>query len=103
MTSDKKLFKIVTDLDGENVKFGDDSKVLIIGTWTVPFNNKCNITKVYLVDGLSYNLLSISQLCDSGYEIKFKKIGRAIKDESGKTIIPEKGMEMFTFSIVLKT
>nr|XP_033512156.1 uncharacterized protein LOC117276863 [Nicotiana tomentosiformis] len=57
---DKNLFKEVTKIDGGNVKFGDDSKGKIVGTGTVPFNNNCDITEVYLVDGLNYNLLSIS-------------------------------------------
>ncbi|XP_070029911.1 uncharacterized protein [Nicotiana sylvestris] len=57
----------VTKIDGGSIKFGDDSKGKIIGTGTIPFNNNCDITEVYLVDGLNYNLLSISQLCDSGW------------------------------------
>ncbi|XP_070035482.1 uncharacterized protein [Nicotiana tomentosiformis] len=78
MTGDKNLFKEVIKIDGGTVKFGDDSKGKIVGTRTVPLNNNCDITEVYLVDGLNYNLLSISQLCDSGYEVKFKKTGCAI-------------------------
>ncbi|XP_075080130.1 uncharacterized protein LOC142165487 [Nicotiana tabacum] len=56
---DKNLFKEVTKLDGGSVKFGDDSKGKIIGTGTIPFNNRSNITEVYPIDGLNYNLLSI--------------------------------------------
>nr|XP_016459049.1 PREDICTED: uncharacterized protein LOC107782662 [Nicotiana tabacum] len=90
MTGDKNLFKEVTKIDGGSVKFGDDSKGKIIGTGTIPFNNNCDITEVYLVDGLNYNLLSISQLCDSGYEVNFKKTGCAIEDESDKIVLPGK-------------
>ncbi|XP_019229251.1 PREDICTED: uncharacterized protein LOC109210303 [Nicotiana attenuata] len=61
-----------------------------MGTGTIPFNNNYDITEVYLVDGLKYNLLSISQLCNSGYEVKFKKTGCVIEDEIGKTILPGK-------------
>nr|XP_016434224.1 PREDICTED: uncharacterized protein LOC107760652 [Nicotiana tabacum] len=84
-TGDKNLFKEVTKIDGGSVKFGNDSKGKIIGIRTIPFNNNCDITEVYLVDGINYNLLSISQLCDSGYEVKFKKIGCAIEDETELT------------------
>ncbi|XP_070056521.1 uncharacterized protein [Nicotiana tomentosiformis] len=87
---DKNLFKEVTKINGGRVKFGDDSKGKIVGTGTVPFNNNSDIIEVYLVDGLNYNLLSISQMCDSGYEEKFKKIGCAIEDELGKIILPGK-------------
>ncbi|XP_070048573.1 uncharacterized protein [Nicotiana tomentosiformis] len=90
MTCDKNLFKEVTKIDGGSVKFDDDSKGKIVGTGTVPFNNNCGITKVYLVAGLNNNLLSISQLCDLGYEVMFKKTGCAIKDETCKIILPGK-------------
>ncbi|XP_070003281.1 uncharacterized protein [Nicotiana sylvestris] len=90
MTGDKNLFKEVTKIDGGSVKFGDDSRGKIVGTGTITFNNNCDITEVYLVDGLNYNLLSISQLYDSRYEVKFKKTSCAIEDESGKIILPGK-------------
>ncbi|XP_070039015.1 uncharacterized protein [Nicotiana tomentosiformis] len=90
MIGDKNMFKEVTKIDGGSVKFGDDSKGKIVGIETVPFNKNCDITEVYLVDGLNYSLLSISQLCDSGYEVKFKKTGCAIEDETGKIILPSK-------------
>ncbi|XP_070025821.1 uncharacterized protein [Nicotiana sylvestris] len=90
MIDDKNLLKEITKIDGGSVMFGDDSKEKIIGTGTIPFNNNCDITEVYLVDGLNYNLLSISQLCDLGYEVNFKKIGIAIEDETGKTVLSGK-------------
>ncbi|XP_075074512.1 uncharacterized protein LOC142162102 [Nicotiana tabacum] len=90
MTGDKNLFKEVTKIDGGSVMFGDDSKGKIICTGTIPLNNNCDITEVYLVDGLNYDLLSIIQLCNSGYEVNFKKTGCAIEDESGKIVLPGK-------------
>lgn len=90
MTGDKNLFKEVTKIDGGSVKFGGDSKGMIIGTRTIPFNNNCDITEVYLVDVLNYNLLSISQLGDSGYEVNFKKTCRAIEDETSEIVLPRK-------------
>ncbi|XP_070045045.1 uncharacterized protein [Nicotiana tomentosiformis] len=54
--SDKNLLKEVTKINGGSVKFGDDSRGKIVGTDTVPFTNNCEITDVYLVDGLNYNL-----------------------------------------------
>ncbi|XP_075095412.1 uncharacterized protein LOC142173690 [Nicotiana tabacum] len=86
MTGDKNLFKEVAKINGGSVKFGDESKGKIVGTDRVPFNNNCDTTEVYLVDGLNYNLLSISQLCDSGYKVKFKKTGCAIEDDTDSHI-----------------
>ncbi|XP_070040214.1 uncharacterized protein [Nicotiana tomentosiformis] len=60
MTSDKNLFKKVTKINEGSVKFGDDLRGKIVGTDTVPFNNNCDITEVYLVYGLNDNLLSLS-------------------------------------------
>ncbi|XP_019241554.1 PREDICTED: uncharacterized protein LOC109221530 [Nicotiana attenuata] len=83
---DKNLFKEVTKINGGSVKFRDDSRGKIVGTGTIPFNNNCDITEVYLVDSLNYNLLSISQLCDSGYEVKFKRIGVLLKTNQDEAI-----------------
>ncbi|XP_070032064.1 uncharacterized protein [Nicotiana tomentosiformis] len=43
MTGDKNLLTEVTKINGENFKFGDDSKEKIVGTGTVPFDNSCDI------------------------------------------------------------
>nr|XP_018626241.1 uncharacterized protein LOC104095978 [Nicotiana tomentosiformis] len=92
MTGDKNMFKEVTKINGGSVKFGDDSRGIIVGTGTIPFNNNFDIIEVYLVDGLNYNLLSISHLCDSGYEVKFKKTGYDIEDETDEAL---KNFEIF--------
>ncbi|XP_019237057.1 PREDICTED: uncharacterized protein LOC109217278 [Nicotiana attenuata] len=87
MTGDKQLFKTVTRLDGGIVTFGDKSKGNVIGVGKVPLSPTCDVDEVYLVDELGYNLLSISQLYDNDYEVRFKKHGWFIEDESGKIIL----------------
>lgn len=62
----------------------------IIGIKIVSFSNMCDITDVYLMDGLNYNLLSISQLFDSRYEVKLKKTRCTIGHELGIAILPRK-------------
>ncbi|XP_070026316.1 uncharacterized protein [Nicotiana sylvestris] len=86
MTVDKNLFKEVTRINRRSVKFGDDSKRKIVGTGTIPFNNNCDITEVYLVDGLNYILRSLRQLCDSRYEVKFKKTCCTVEDETNEAL-----------------
>ncbi|XP_075112285.1 uncharacterized protein LOC142182172 [Nicotiana tabacum] len=86
MTVDKNLFKEVTRINRRSVKFGDDSKRKIVGTCTVPFNNNCDITEVYLIDGLNYILLSLRQLCDSRYEVKFKKTCCTVEDKTNEAL-----------------
>ncbi|XP_070019975.1 uncharacterized protein [Nicotiana sylvestris] len=87
MTYDKQLFKIVTKLYGGTVTLGDKSKGNIIGVGKFPLSSTCDVDEVYLVDELGYNLLSISQLCDNDYEVRFKKHGWFVEDESGKVIL----------------
>ncbi|XP_059315394.1 uncharacterized protein LOC132066004 [Lycium ferocissimum] len=53
---DKSLFKSVADFDGGLVTFGDNSTGTLIGTRTISFNNSCDISNIYLVEGLKYNL-----------------------------------------------
>jgi GAG-pre-integrase domain len=51
--------------------FGNNKKKSkIIGIGTIGVKN-LTISNVYLVDGLNFNLLSISQLCDAGLYVKF--------------------------------
>ena len=87
MTGDKQLFKSVTKLDGGTITIGDKSKGNVIGVGKVPLSSTCDVDEVYLVDELGYNLLSISQLCDNNYKVRFKKHGWFIEDESGNTIL----------------
>ena len=64
MTGDKSKFCLLTESDGGQVTFGKNSKGKIIGSEKVGKNLSSYIDDVMLVEGLAYNLLSISQLCD---------------------------------------
>ncbi|XP_075086522.1 uncharacterized protein LOC142169186 [Nicotiana tabacum] len=91
--------KPITKLDGGTITFRDKSKGNIIGVRKVPFSSTCDVDEVYLVDELSYNLLSISQLCDNDYEVRFKKHGWFIEDKSGKVILSgNKDKNVYTIS-----
>ena len=49
---------------------------------------KNSISDIYLVDGLIFNLLSVSQLCDKGNRVVFHKDKCVVQDEqSGKCIL----------------
>ena len=81
MTGDKNKFTSLTLKDGGNVKFGDNSKGKIIGIVNISKTHSLVIEDVLLVDGLKHNLLSISQLCDKGYNVIFKSIMCIIVNE----------------------
>jgi GAG-pre-integrase domain/Integrase core domain len=71
MTRDKSNFKTLESIDDGSVMFGSNQiKSKIIGLSTVG-NKNITISNVYLIDGLNYNLLSVSRLCDVGYYVKF--------------------------------
>ena len=71
MTGDKLKFCLLTESDGGQVTFGENSKRKIIDSEKVGKNLSSCIDNVMLVEGLAYNLLSISQLCDKGHKVTF--------------------------------
>ena len=55
----------------ENIVFEDNLKGDVIGIGKVATTLEHSITNVLHVDLLSYNLLSVSQLCEMGYNSLF--------------------------------
>ena len=55
----------------ENIVFGDDGKGKVIGLGKIAISNNQSLSNVLLVNSLSYNLLSVSQLCKLGYNCLF--------------------------------
>src|SRR3954463_1987212 len=72
---------------GGEVKFRGDQKGKIIGSGTISLGNSPSITNVLLVEGLTHNLLSISQLSDNGYDIIFnQKSCKAVSQKDGSIL-----------------
>ncbi|GKA02408.1 hypothetical protein Tco_0675073 [Tanacetum coccineum] len=70
MTGVKSYLHTNVEQLGPKVVFGDDSTCTTGGYGSI----KCNgivFTKVAFVNGLKYNLISISQLCDAKYIVQF--------------------------------
>src|SRR4051812_10198392 len=91
MTGRRSMFQdLVLKSDGE-VKFGGDEKGKIIGSGIVSIGNSPSITNVLLVEGLTHNLLSISQLSDNGYDIIFnQKSCKAVSHKDGSILFTGK-------------
>jgi len=66
------MFLTLTMKEGGTVGFGGNQAVKIIGIGTIG-NSSISINNVWFVYGLRHNLLSISQFCDSGYNVMFDK------------------------------
>jgi hypothetical protein len=56
------------------VIFGDNSKGKIIRVGNIGSKSSPSIEKLFLVNNLKHNLLSISELYDKGYKIKFDHV-----------------------------
>ena len=71
MIGNPKNITKLSMISGRSVSFGGKNKGKVIGQGTVKIGNLI-INDVSLVKGLKYNLISVSQLCDSGYKICFQ-------------------------------
>ena len=77
---------------GGIVTYGGNKKGRIIGMGTKSIHPHSSIDDVLFVEGLKHNLLSISQLCDSGYGVPLRKMNVLSKIEMGPTLLcQEKG------------
>eukprot|EP00253_Pinus_taeda_P005591 PITA_05591 len=71
MTGDKEILQSYSALEKERkVSFGNDTPALIKGKGSVLLKEKVKARNVMYVDGLKHNLLSVSQMCDQGNEIR---------------------------------
>jgi hypothetical protein len=87
MTGNKKWFSIITPLSHkENVTFGDDKKGKMLGTGVIKVNDCFTLSDIALVDRLRYNLLSVSQLCDTDLSVLFHKSDSHVLDSSSKRV-----------------
>jgi hypothetical protein len=73
MTGEKSMFTSFqpNENTSERIVFGDNSKGEILGLGKIAISNDNSISNVLLVDSLGYNLLSVSQLCEMGYNCLF--------------------------------
>lgn len=72
MIGNNNLLLEITDYQGTIITFGDDSKGKSMSNSKIIHGNIV-INDVLLVENLYYNLISISQQCDSGYILEFYK------------------------------
>src|SRR5579871_3787832 len=73
MTGDARKFKSIDNHseDGNKITFGNSTKGTVRGLGKIAITNDLSISNVALVDTLNYNLLSVAQICDLGYECTF--------------------------------
>ncbi|CAN1303414.1 Retrovirus-related Pol polyprotein from transposon TNT 1-94 [Linum perenne] len=72
MTGNRDLFHDLKQVNKGKVFFGDNSSSKIIGVGSIKVNDKTVLNKVFLVEGLKHNLLSISQICGNFNTVVFE-------------------------------
>jgi hypothetical protein len=77
MTGEKEIFTFFEENDcpSDIITFGDNSEENVLGYGKITITTDHSICKVLLVDSLDYNLLSVSQLCEMGYNYLFTNKG----------------------------
>jgi hypothetical protein len=88
MTGDQKKIIILKEEKGGSVTFGDNASARIVGKGTISLGNgNIKTYNVLYVEGLKHNLLSVSQMCDQGYNLTFhSKVCEIRKSGSGRLV-----------------
>jgi hypothetical protein len=75
MTEEKDMFhSLQLTQEAQEIVFGDSGKSEVIGVGNIPISDHQSLSNVLLVDSLSYNLMSVSQLCGMGYDCLFTDV-----------------------------
>jgi hypothetical protein len=93
MTGDQRWFSNLTlVMTKEYITFGDNGKGRVLLVGMVKVSESMTLRHVSLVKSLGYNLLSVSQLLDEGFKVRFKTCCSRVLDSRGDlvcTIGPE--------------
>ena len=88
MSGKISLFSEIKERCNGSITLGDKGKCKILGVGKIGKNPSKTIDNVYLVEGLKFNLLSVSQLCDKVNEVIFDKEKCVVKNpNTGDTFL----------------
>ena len=94
------MFLELQPKDGDWVTFGGNQKGKIAGVGKIGKHPLPTIDNVLYVEGLKHNLLSISQLCDSGYNVSFNKDECVVKLPDGSKMFSAKQQNVYKINLV---
>jgi hypothetical protein len=93
MTGDKGWFSsLVPVVTKRYITFGDNGRGRVLSEGEIKVSDKITLRRVALVQSLGYNMLSVSQLLDEGFEVLFRPGGSRILDSRGDLVcmvVPE--------------
>jgi hypothetical protein len=79
MTGDKGWFSsLIPVVTKRYITFGDNGHGRVLSKDEIKVSDKITLRRVDLVQSLGYNLLSVSQLLDEGFEVLFRPGGSQI-------------------------
>jgi hypothetical protein len=81
MTGDKGWFSsLILVVTRRYITFGENRRGRVLSEGEIKVSDKITLRRVALVQSLGYNLLSVSQLLDEGFEVLFQPSGSRILD-----------------------
>ena len=87
MTRSSKWFSSLDPVKHkEFITFGDNSKGKVLSRGSIRLNESFCLKDVALVSSLHFNLLSVSQLLDDGFEVRFKAGCSRVLDPRGDLV-----------------
>jgi hypothetical protein len=93
MTGDRGWFSsLVPVVTRRYITFGDNGRGRVFSEGEIKVSDKITLRRVALVQSLGYNLLSVSQLLDEGFEVLFRPGSSRILDSRGDLVcmvVPE--------------
>jgi hypothetical protein len=87
MTGDEGWFSnLVPVVTKRYITFGDNGRGCVLSEGEIKVSDKITLRRVALVQSLGYNLISVSQLLDEGFEVLFQHGGSRILDSRGDLV-----------------
>jgi hypothetical protein len=85
MTGENKMFtSYVKNKDSQDsIIFGDVNQGKVKGLGKIAISSEYSISNVFLVESLGHNLLSVSQLCNMGYNCLFTNVDVSVFRSDG--------------------
>jgi hypothetical protein len=88
MTGDKWWFSSLVPVVTKRYNtFGDNGRGRVLSEGEIKVSDKITLRRVALAQSLGYNLLSLSQLLDEGFEVLFWPGGSRILDSRGDLVV----------------
>ena len=88
MTGNDSMFTSLEDpVDHEHVTYGDNSMGKVLGFGRIAISKDLSISNVLFIESLSFNLISIAQLCHLGLTCTFDKNGVVVTLEEDKSMV----------------